>query len=359
MRKIIVFIFTIWVSGIFSQKVLPLVDFSGFFKTFQNGFFRQLEFQRIQNYKFGDNVLGYYDNRGNLRVFDGGSPRDLANMQAEYEVSDFLLTWKIGSTLNLWDDGKLLTLSYFANRYRLTDSLVVFEDTRFNAVKVYYNKEIYTLYAGFGELEMPVSVGENILVFKENGDFYKVFWRGKIHEFDVWHDPISFACDIDIAAFNDPINGTFTIFENGEFKDLEPFFVNEYKAGNNFIVYEDQNDNLKLYHNGQGVTLSNFGAEYWDVKDNVVVWIENNALYTFYNGSKQEVVRYKPSDLAIKNEVIAFRNLMGGVSFFYEGKVYEVTTQMNSSYSIHGNSLLVSLFNNSYLVFSGGQTYAH
>lgn len=340
-----------------AQAVIPLVDFNGYFRSFQNGFFRQLEFQRIKEYKYGDNVVAYFDNKSNLRVFDGSEPRDLANIQCEYEVSDNLLVWKIGPTLNLWDDGELTTLSYYADKFIIKDSLVVFQDTRWNTLKVYYNKEVYTLVTSSTDLWMPEFIGENIIAFRDNGNFYKVFWRGKIYDLDVWHNPIHFEGDIDILAFNDPINGTFAIFEDGQFFDLENFHVKSYKAGNGFVVYEDRNGNLIRYENGKTNVISNFGASFWEMKDNVLVWGENNTFYTWYNDEKVQVCRYIPSEYKIKNSVFGFRNLMGGINFFYEGQVHELTNQMNSDFNIHGNALLVSLFNRSYLLFYEGKKY--
>lgn len=357
MRKLLILFVLVLANNLSAQKVVPLVDFNYYFKSFQNGFFRQIEFQRIKDYKYGDNVVGYMDNRGNLRVYDGGEPRDLANTQCEYEVSDNLLVWKIGPTLNLWDDGELRTLTYNADQYIIKDSMVVYQDTRFNTINVYYNKKTYTLVTSSTGLWMPEFIGENIIAFKDNGNFYKVFWRGEIYELDVWHNPINFQGDIDILAFNDPINGTFTIFEDGEFKDLESFHVKAYKTGNKFVIYEDRNGNLIRYANGETTVLSNFGASYWEVKDNVVVWGENNAFYTFYNGVKVEVVRYKPAEFAIKNNVFAFRNLMGGVNFFYKGEVHEITNQMDAQFTIHGDALLVELFNKSFILFHEGKKY--
>lgn len=343
--------------GATAQDVTPIVDFNNYFKSFQNGFFRQIEFQPVTGIKYGDNVVAYYDNRSNLRVYDGSAPRDLANVDAEYEVSDNLMIWKIGPTLNLWDDGDLKTLTYFANRYTITDSLVVFEDTRFNTVNVYYNKEVYTIVNAVGELTMPDHVGENIIAFRDNGDVYKVFWRGKVYELGSWHDPIKFKGQTDILAFNDPINGTFAIFENGQFLDLEMFFVNEYKAGQDFVSYTDLNGNLKYYKKGKVQTLSNFGPSFWEVNDNVVVWGENNIFYSLVEGKKTEIARFIPKDYAVKNSVIAFRNQMGGVSAVVDGKTTELTNQMDAVYTLHGNAVLVELFNKSFIFFKDGKKY--
>jgi hypothetical protein len=357
MRFIVVVFFAILPVALLSQKVVPLQDFNNYFRTFQNGFFRQIEFQPIKNFKFGDNVVAYVDMRDNLRVFDGSAPKDVANINTEYEVSDNLMTWKIGPTLNMWDSGKTKTLTYFANRYIVKDSLIVFEDTRFNTMNVYYKGTVHTLFAGFGTLEMPVHVGENILVFKDNGNVYKVFWRGGTFELGSWNSPITFTGETDIVAFNDPINGTFAIFENGEFLDLESFFVDKYKAGAGNVVYTDLNGNLKFYQAGKVKTLSNFQPDFWDVRDSIVVWGENNILYTYLKGERKELVRFIPKDYQIKNSTLVFRNQMGGVSCYNKDGLKELTTNQQSEYTIHGNGVLVSLFNRSFIYYTDGRIF--
>ena len=183
-----------------SQEVMPLIDFNGFFKSFKDGVFRQVEFQRIKDFKTGDNVCAYTDFRGNIRVYDGEKPVNVANIETEYAVSDNLMTWKIAQTLNMWDQGDLRTLSYRVGQYKVTDSLVVFQDLRFNTTYAYYNGEVHELYSWINNASFPMFIGENIIAFKDNGNFYKVFWRGKIYDLDVWQTPYVFAGGTDMIA---------------------------------------------------------------------------------------------------------------------------------------------------------------
>ena len=169
--------------------------------------------------------------------------------------------------------------------------------------------------------------------------------------------PFKFEGGTDILAFNDPINGTFAVFENGNFLDVEDFHVNDYKSGRGFVVYENRNENLMFYANGKQKQLTNFGATKWEVKDDIVVWSENNFTYAYIDGQKHEIARYIPENYVLKNGVVAFRNLMGGVSALIDGRVVVITNQMNSEYEIYGNSILVSLFNNSFIVYSNGKKY--
>ena len=357
MRILVLYLILFISSHSLSQKVIPLIDFNGYFKSFQDGFFRQLEFQRIKDFKSGDDVVGYINSRGNLVVYNGLTKMELSNIIVDYRVSDRLLTWKIGKTLNMWDAGRKRTLSYDVGNYWVKDSLIVFQDMRYQSVSAYYNGEIFNLYSSVGGVDAPDFVGENIVAFRDNGGLNKVFWQGTIYELDVWHNPFKYEGGTDILAFNDPTTGTFAIFEKGEFLDVEDFFMDSYKAGRGFIVYENRNGDLMHYSNGVKTQLTNFGASFWEVKDDVVIWSEGGYTYSFNKGEKIELARYIPEDYILKNNVIVFRNIMGGVSALVDGNKYEITNQMNSDYSIHGSSILVELFNNSFIVLSNGKKY--
>ncbi|MEN9997463.1 MAG: hypothetical protein RI922_453 [Bacteroidota bacterium] len=340
-----------------AQKVIPFVDFNYYFRTFENDNFRQLEFQRIKEFKAGDDLVAYIDTKGNLRIYDGKERKDISNLNVEYKVSDHLMAYKIGPTLNMWDEGKLQTLTYFARNYEVKDSLIVFEDTRFNTLNVYWNKQIYPLCTVVDDIYMPEAIGENILVFKDNGNFFKVFYQGEIYDLGVWNNTIDFQCGTDIICFNDPTQRSFAIFENGQFLDVEKNYMGKYKAGRGFIVYEDLNGNLKMYKNGETNQISNFSAKFWEVKDDLVVWGENSFVYAQQNGAKIQVSTYTPKDYLLKNNTFAFRNQMGGVSALIDGKVHEITNQVNAEYEIYGNAVLVKLFNSSYIVFKNGRKF--
>ena len=351
------FVFIFLAFCLTAQKVIPFEDFNNYFRTFQDGDFRVLEFQRIQEYKAGDEFTAYIDNRGNLRVFDGKKITDVTNLNVKYQVSDHLLAWSVGPTVNLWDHGIQKTLTFNGRNYQVKDSMVVFEDLRYNSLNVYSKGEIKSLYTVVDELYMPEFIGENIIAFKDNGDFYKIYWDGNVYDLGVWNGNIQFQGGTDILTFNDPTTRTFAVFDKGEILDVESFYMNKYKAGRGFIVYEDLNGNLFHYQNGIKTQLSNFTPDDWKVKDDIVIWEENSFTYAYTNGEKFIVCNFQPEEILLKNNVFAFRNVLGGVSAFIDNKVVEITSQADSSFEIYGNSILVKLFNRSFIVYSNGVKY--
>lgn len=334
-----------------TQNVIPFEDFNFFFKSFQEGMVKQIEMQRIEEYKVGDEFVAYMDNRGNLRIYNGTTKQDLANTNVEYKVSDHLLTWKIGETLNLWDNGKLKTLTFNVNQYRVMDSIVVFTDSRFNTLNVYNKGEVTTVATSTTYLSMPVATGENVFAYKDNGDYYKIWCNGQVTDIDVWQGKINFSAGTDVVAFNDPTTRTFAVYENGGLVDVEDFFVKNYQAGRGFVVYEDLNGNLFKFQNGEKKQLSTFNNGFWQVKDDVVIWMENGWVFMECNGKKWQVCNYKPEEFELKNDVLVFKNIVGGVSVSMNGKTTLLTNQQDASFSIHGSSVLVALFNSSFIVF--------
>jgi hypothetical protein len=340
-----------------AQPVVPFVDFNNYLRVFENDNFQTIEFQPIISYQAGDEFVAYIDNRENLRIFNGKERKDITNLNIKFSISDHLLAYNVGTTLNMWDAGKLRTLTYFVRDYVVKDSIIVYEDTRYNSVNVYYNKQTYVLYTVAGSLYMPTTIGDNIVAFKDNGGFYKVFHRGQIYDLGVWNGEIDFKTGCDILCFNDPTQRSFALFENGNFYDVESQYMKKHVAGRGFIVFEDLNGNLWHYKDGEKTELTNFSPSFWEVQDDMVIWGENNYVFSFYQGEKIEVCNYIPKDHLLKNGVFAFRNIAGGVSALVNGKIEEITLQKDTEYSIHGNIVLVKLFNKSYIVLKDGQKF--
>ncbi|MBU2018512.1 MAG: hypothetical protein KJ941_02595 [Bacteroidetes bacterium] len=353
-------LFTLFLLVNFSaigQTILPFVDFNDFFRVWQDGAFRQIEFQPIIEYKTADEFVAYIDTRGNLRIYDGKKIKDLANTNIEYRLSDHFLTWKISTTLNLWDAGKLQTLSYNADQYEVMDSMVVYHDLRYNNVTVYEKGVKTVVYQSTGELAMPLSIGDNTFAYKDNGDFFKVYWKGQSYDIDVWVGKMDFSAGVDVVAWNDPNTRTFAVFEKGLITDVEDFYAKSFKAGRGFVVYEDLNGNLIKFQNGVKKQLSKFNADVYYVKDDIVCWSENGYFYMESKGKKWQISNFLPQDIVMKNDVLVYKNIMNGVSVSHNGKIEDITNQIDASYEIVGSSVIVRLFNRSFIVWSEGRKY--
>jgi hypothetical protein len=240
------------------------------------------------------------------------------------------------------------------------DSIIVYEDTRYQSLNVYWNKQMLPLVTMTNGLSMPAAVGENIAVYKDNSDTYFCFWQGKTYEIATYNEePVEFNIGTDVFCFKDPYTQSFMMFDKGEFMEIESSPIKKYKSGRGFIVYEDLNGNLWMYKNGEKIALSNFSTTFWDVKDDMTVWSENSYLFAYSNNEKIEVATYFPGEYLLKNNTFVFRNILGGVSALVNGKVQEITNMRDAEFEIYGNKVLVKLFNKTSIVFSEGKIYTN
>lgn len=340
----------------FAQTVVPFVDYNKWLRTVEDGQFKYIELQEVKEYQAGDNLVAYLDIRGNLRVYDGTERHEISNMNLKYKISDKLLAWNVGTTLGVFDHGIKKTLSFFGGDYIVKDDLVLWTDTRYNSILVYWKGKEYPIQISTTDIFLNNSekVGENIVAYADNGGLYKIFYKGETHEVGVWNGDIDLKSGTDIVAFNDPNTRTFAVFDAGEFLDVDIQWAKKYKAGRGFVVYEDVNGNLKKYQKGEITDLSNFPGK-WHVVDDII-WYENNGFsYVHYKGKSTQVANFLAEEVLLKNGTAVFRNMLGGVSAFVDGNIVELTNMPNATFEIFGNSVLVKLANYDFIIYNNGK----
>ncbi len=343
-----------------AQGIVPTLDFNNYFVSFQDGFFRPIEIQPIVSYKAGDEIVAYIDTRGNLKIYDGKERIDVTTLNVDYQVSDHLMAYRIAQGLRMWDAGKFTVLTNFGREYVVKDSIIVFEDIRYQALNVYWNQKVESLVTITNGVSMNASVGENLVVYKDNSNTYFVYWHGQKFEIGTYNEEVlDFQLGTDVMCFKDPYTQSFYVFDQGNFLELESFPIKKYKAGRGFVVYEDMNGNLWHYQNGQKTALSNFSSELWDVKDDICVWMENSYFFAYTNGQRVQVATYQPQVYLLKNNVLVYRNIIGGVSALVDGVSQEITNFPQADFEIYGSKVLVKLPNQTSVVFMNGKRYAN
>lgn len=357
-KRSLLFLFALIPAFLNAQSIFPYMDFNNFFKVYDGGSFKQIEHQPTTDVFFGDELVAYNNAQRDFKVYHNGETQLLTNQNVSYKASDHLLAWNIGPVLNYFEDGKPRTISSFAGDYAVTDSLIVYQDTRYNTVNVIYKGKSIQLYQLVDALYMPDAIGDNIIAFRDNGNLYKVFWRGQIYELGVWsgQQPFQFFAGTDMLAFNDPMTRTFACFENGEFMDVEDIYVSKIAACRGFVVYEDVQGNLRYYGKGERKELASF-FQHWDAKDDVVFWGEANSSFTLVGGERRQVCNYPVKEWTLKNDVIAWRNNLGGVSGFVKGTQKDITTLTNTEFTINGHAVFITQQNRSVVVWENNQIY--
>jgi hypothetical protein len=346
-------------SSVFAQTstLFGYMDFNNFFRSFKDGTFNQVDHQAVTEVSLGDNMIAYFNNQRDFKVYDGTFSRVLTNQAVKYKSSDNYIAWNLGPLLYYYTDGKPHNLTSFGGDYWVKDSLVVFQDTRYNSLNVVYNGKITSLVTSTTDIPVPEIIGENIVLYRDNGDVFRVFYQGESYELGVYNGfNFEFFVGTDILAFNDPESRTFAIFENGKFLDVEPMHAQKVKVGRGFVAYQDNQGNLKVYSNGNIETVSAF-PQFWDVRDDVLIWGEANFTHQWFKGKTSKLANFYITEWQLKNDVVVFRNLLGGVSASVAGKVTEITNVTNTEYRINGHGVMVQLFNKQVIILYNDKLY--
>ncbi|MDX1651327.1 MAG: hypothetical protein R3277_02470 [Brumimicrobium sp.] len=356
MKKLLVILsFFPFCSG--AQDVFPFIDYIGYLKSFEYGQVQQIDYLRPVDVTYSEEVVAYIDNKNDFFIYDGEDKEKMTGMANGYQVGMNLVAWNTGPIVSVWNDGRKRTLTQFGRNYKVSDSLVVFDDTRDNAIRVYYKDSIYDLFYSVGELNFPKNVGSNSVGFTGNGNILYCFVAGKIIEIGVLNNPVNFEAGANLVAFNDPFNQSFAVAHANEILDVEPITVRDYKAGYDLVVYRDRNNNLKCYDSYKVVNLSNYTASHYDIFRDLIVWGENGLFNAYYKGKKYEIANYIPQEYKIRDGIVAFRNLNGGVSVFYNEKVEIISNVPGAEFEVNGNTVMVKIARGNFLFFKDGELF--
>lgn len=358
MKRLLIFLITLFCLPYgFAQDVFPYMDNIGYMRSFQNGISRQVEFLPPVDVKYSEKLIAYIDNKNDFFIFDGEKKEMMTNMANSYAIGYNIVAWTTGPILNVWDSGKKRTLTRFGRNYVVTDSLVVFEDLIENAIFVYYNENVYELYRTVGPPVFPVAVGSNTVAFEGNGNVHYAFVAGRIIEIGVLNEPVKYSPGANKIAFNDPFHQSFAVAQFGEVVDVEQIKVTDYKAGWDLIAYRDQNMNLLCYIDNQVVELSNYSARWYEVFRNMVVWNEANVFFAFDGKKKYELANYIPEEYKVRDGIVAFRNLNGGVSLFENGEVRVISNLPGIPFEVNGNTVRLQTNRGNFTFFQGGKSF--
>lgn len=340
-----------------SQEVFPYMDNMEFMRSFKDGSSTQVEHIPPHDLKYSEEIIAYMDHKNDLFIFDGKEKELLSNMANSYKIGYNLCAWNTGPIIYVWENGKKQILTRFGRNYLVSDSLVVFDDHMENAICAYYNDSIYTLFKSVDVPQMPTYVGSNSVAFKGNGDIYYTFISGKILELGVINDYIVFAPGANKIAFNDPFNQSFAVAHKNEIIDLESIMVKDYKAGWDIIAYRDLNENLICYTNGELIELSNYNAYNYTVFRNTVVWNEAGLFFVYDGEQKFEIANYIPDEYKIRDGIVVFRDLNGGVSIYEKGEVKVISNLSNVPFDVNGNTVRIHISRGNYIFYKDGKFF--
>ena len=320
---------------------------------------KQIYYQQTTKVFVGNDYVCFVDSKGDIYVHYDGEKILLGQTYNNIYVTDNLLVMQTANVIRIFDRGIKHILTSNATNFGYGDSLVVFQDAIGGYLKYYYQDEVREIAMVVGDYPFrSTDVGSNVFVYRDNSGNMSVFWHGGFKKLLSTNRDVLFACGQDVAAFNDPVTGTFTVFDNGYIIDAEPQHAEAFKCGNNFIYYRDAAGVNKVYRE-ERVTELGYDLQNIIVKDSMVVFKDAGITRIWYNEDLYQIYNTKVSNAQIDGGLMAYQNQWGGVSAFVRGEEIEITRQRVEEFQLHGNTILLKFSRTAFAVWWNGKLYQY
>lgn len=341
-----------------SQPLAAFSDYNKSFYVFDNKKIRLLEHQAVISYKTGNQCVGYISNGNHFKIYHNHISYDVASMVDKYTVTDNLTTYQIGRQLYVFENGKKKNLSRYVGFYHVGDSMVGFFDTEQHYLQVFYNGQIITIADGLLlENTNAFAVGNNMLAFVDDTHNFKVFYQNEIYNVLETDYILSPKIGRNIMAFVEPSTDFLYAFFNGELLELENFKPKKFQVGYEKIAYIDHLGAFKLFDNGETYIVSDFPPDKFTLKDNILVFQQQQQLWVFYKGNRFLIENYIPIKYKFKDNTLAYINLNGHLNIFENNQTKTLSYERINNFEVLKDIVIYNQGVNTTKIYFNGNTY--
>jgi hypothetical protein len=341
-----------------AQQLGAFTDFEKKFFIFDQGTFRQLEFQPVKSFGIGDHCVAYVTDGDYLKAYANHLSYDVSPAVTSYIVTNQIVCFQIGTQLYSFENGQKNLLSKFVGKYQANDSLIAFFDTGNRYFLVYYHYNTYQLEDGIIYRDDQLfKTGTNILAYVDAFQNFKVFYRGKVSDLFKITQTLNIEAGRNILAFVDPGTEKFQAFYNGDIIDLEQFAPKSFQAGYEKIAYVDQMDNFKIFDNGNQVDLGSYAPDVYLLKDNILMYALQNHTYVYMNGETYPIENYIPVDYQVDGSRMAYIDQNGHLALFENGEKQILSYEAIKQYNLSGEVVIFTEGVNTVKVYYQQKTY--
>ncbi len=342
-----------------SQDITAYNDYRRYLQVFDRGFFRQLEYLQVLDYKIGGNTIAYIDSKNDFKVYYDGQTIPLVNAaDFDYVVTDNLTAFRVGKVLYAFDKGEKKTLCYYTDTttIEVNDSLLAYFDEVQSSLNIYYNGRLSTAEEALLSRPKFIRTGSNIVAWVNQSDYFIVFYHGNAVQLDNMA-PRRFEVGRDIIAYIDNYEQRFRLFYHGDTAMIDEFEPDSFKVGFGIMAYTDQSGNFNIFDDGAIKKILSHEPDFFYVKGNTVVYSFNKAFNVYYKGEVYTLQFDTPANFQLGNDGLAWIDDSGRLQLFHKGKTYIVSYETVTNYSLNGNVLKYEVGVNTVNVFYNGKNY--
>jgi len=300
-------------------------DYNNHFYVFDKGNTLQLESNRVDSIKIGNNYLAYIDKESNLKVYYNGETKTIEESAPKIIVATAnALVYKMEQRLMIYQNGEKTQLASWADRFFAGDSIVTWQASPSLDIMAYENAEIKTI-----EIAVSTKVikggraGKDIFAYSDLNNNFKIYYKGNVIETQAT-DIHNYHCGRGIVAYIDKFNNTFNVFDHGEIKTISDRLPQNYTVSDDVINYLDADNNFMVYYNGESIKLESYEPTTYQAKENIIIYYYKPELKLFYEGKVYPLEKFTDQ----KNIVIGINSALyldnaNRAKYFYKGKIYD------------------------------------
>lgn len=363
--------------------------------------FSLLLFLTIGPELISQNVAAWEDRRGRLQYYDNGVITQLDHQQGERYGAGSFDRFHVGGDFIIYHNNRD-EIVYYRSGYEETLHLRdVLEDYSFSQHLVtidvggvfqvlnHKTKETLNLAEGTEFL-----IRDSIVAFVDYAQYFKVYFRGEIHNLD-GRDLGSFKLSDNSCAWTDSRMGMFKFFMEEETYEVADLLPNEYKVGRDFLLYLDDYDEFFIWRDDESTSIDDYPPNSWKVGDNIAAYIDEddnflvidegsieptellasapnfydivdntliyvddaNYLNVYYKGKNHLLEYYNPDKIKYYDGIVAYTDDNGRLKAFYEGEVMPVSDNIITDFKVQGRVILYEYGNGDYMIFHNGQNF--
>lgn len=356
-RILAIAIAALTVSPALGQSLGAFTDYDKHFIVFDDGNFRQLEFQEVRSFAIGSGCVAYINNGGYLKAYANHIQYDVSPSVDNYTITDNLFTFIVGSQLYVFEKGNRRLLSGFTGRFMVGDSVVAFIDTNKHFLSIYTDGRVSELADIIVGNDAEFWVGANTVAFVDMHDVLRLVCGDRVYELFNVIDGISTKLGRNIGAFVDHSDGEFRIFYDGELNDIEQFTPKSFKCGYEQVAFVNSMENFRLFSNGELYDISGFAPDMYDVNRKMLVYSLQGQFFTFVDGEQYLIENYVPQSYSINGNLLTYIDQNGYLAVFEDGEKHIISYGPVNDYTAVGDVVVFNEGLNTTKIYYNGKTY--
>jgi hypothetical protein len=358
MNRIVIFLMLVqFCSFTFGQDITAFSDNNNRLYKFDKGSVTQICYQPTLELHIENQYVCFVDSKGDVYVDFYGDKILVAQTHTNIYDTDNLLVVQTASVLRAFDKGVKHVLTSNAMNFRVSDSLVVWQDAVGGYLKYYYQDEVHQIAMVVGDYPLASgTVGSNVFVYKDNAGNISALWHNKFYPLYSSNFIGPIHAGQDVVAFNDPQSNTFAAFDNGYVVDVDPQHALRFQAGDNFIYFQDASESHKVFREEEVMELG-FDLQNINVGDSLIVFNDVGITKVWYQMEIYQIYNTTVKSYQMDGGIMAYPNQWGGVSAFVRGEEVVITKSKVESFELHGNTIKMRMGASTYWVWWNGKIF--